>query len=207
MEYLKILGIAGRKRTGKDTLAKLLIFRAFFPTFTANGFIKSCKQEILSDATPEEILRYLRPIRNPVIPIKVLRMATALKKGIASIFNIEERVLHINSPEKDKYVKYMTSLGDWGREHDPLFWNKRFFEALGDYKGLVIVPDMRYPCELDIAHTTVFTNRDIPDFSNHSSEHSVDDSMTDYKIMNNDHFFVAATLFADFIINQHADTN
>jgi len=169
-----IVGITGKKRAGKDTLAGLIAAELSVPVTTM----------ALADPLKEAL-----EILNPTIPLNgmSLRGHTDLQTVISQV-GWEQA--------KDKYPEVRRLMQSYGSDvirhlFDQDFWVNELLENVKDYKLIhgdnvvVIVPDVRFPNEAKITDLLIRVVRDGTDGDEHASENALDDYPADFTVDNN----------------------
>ena len=187
-----VIGITGRKRSGKDTLAEHLV---------SKGFIK------LELARPlKEWLEKVNPILNPPKKFSTLLKyiyVAAVKKRVPRYLDVvkylDQDLVKDEFPEIRRLLQITGT--DLVRNYDKDFWVNIVANliASGPVESNYVISDVRFDNEIarlsDISNNSqvmflvikvVRDSINLPDFtSTHSSENGVSDCLVDFTLYNN----------------------
>jgi hypothetical protein len=124
-----VIGIAGKKRSGKDTTAKTLIECAQQEHITAT-------RRALADPVKEECASMLAPFMHP-------------------LKSYSEIVAEMHADEtKEKYRPLLQFWGMFRRESNQLYWIDKLrawiLRNCREEREIVVVPDVRFPNEVEM---------------------------------------------------------
>jgi len=180
-----IIGLVGKKRSGKDTVADWLVKYAGFIKYSlADPMKKACKEiflfsdEQLWGDKKEEIDEALG-----VTPRKILQVFGTelfqydIYKHIPELANkIPPRKLWIN-----RFVR-------WYKRNEHSKWTYNFVTKMERYCFDVVISDVRFPHEAEeikkLNGMIIRIERDLPNVDKHASETEMEDIKEDFKILN-----------------------
>lgn len=173
-----IVGITGKKRAGKDTLAGLIAAELDVPVTTI-AFADPLKEAL-------EIL-------NPTIPLNYAIDGMSLR-GHTDLQTVIGQVGWEQA--KDKYPEVRRLMQTFGSDvirhlFDQDFWVNELIKNVRDYKMLhgdnavVIVPDVRFPNEAKVTDLLIRVVRDGTGGDAHASETALDGYPADFTVDNN----------------------
>lgn len=165
-----VIGLLGRKRSGKDTFAQRLV--------DAHGFRRFAFADALKD-----VALHLDPIIHQNESDDGLgKVWTTRLSDIVSAVGWERAK---EDPEVRRVLQHQ---GTGVRELDPDFWLRVVMDQVDAHDGPAVITDVRFPNEYDAVMRDGVTVRILrPDqdtSDNHISEIALDGSPVDFKVVN-----------------------
>ncbi|WBQ03798.1 hypothetical protein [Kribbella sp. CA-293567] len=171
-----LIGITGRKRSGKDTFAERLV--------TEHGF----KRFAFADNLRKAALAI-----DPIVGVECGRYSedVDLFVRLSEVIAAHGWEGVKDSPYDAEVRRTLQRVGVTARELDPGIWVRPVMHAIGNHDGPAVITDVRFPNELEAVHdadgwSVRVTRSGLPDDGDlHISETALDDAAVNLGYSNN----------------------